>query len=471
MMHFLGRLRHWTQERPARSALLITGSAIIVATTHALLSRIPLGIGFSLFVVISCLFFIDTLWLVKKEVNLRALVFFIPTMAFAVAGAIREGEMAKFFSTVGIFVSFGVASFWYAASSETLRNSHTFFPVRIFKNAFAWLQQAFVNFKELSEKNTISKFGVGILFALPALVVFFLLFLSADKLFEHSVSQIISFKGLFKIVRWLIIFLIGAGYLRLMKKEPEALPEPRDYAVDHTVTAIMLGALNAMFAAFLYFQIKYLFGGQNVVANLGVSYAEYARSGFFQLVVVAGLVWLLLGVGYSFFRRGTATRILAIVLMVQTLVIAASAVKRLLLYVEAFGLTDDRIVALFGVWTIAIILVAYIATYASVLRSTWIRKFEFVVVAAVVIFLSLLNVDAIIARHNLSRETEQKFDKIFYTHRLSLDALPAYKEFLSQQNDPKIKARLEEVISLKEQGAQARKDWRTWSLSVYRARK
>ncbi len=477
-MHILGRLRHWAQERPSRSALVITVTAIVVATAHALFSKIPLGIGFSIFTVIACVVFIKTLYLVKKEVNPRALLFFIPTLLFAIAGAIREGEIAKFFSTIGIFVSFGVASFWYANPRQTLSSSHTFFPIRIFKNAFAWLQQAFINFKELSEKNTISKFGVGILFALPALVVFFALFLSADKAFEHAVTSIITFQGLLKIVRWIAVFLIGVGYLRLMKKESEPLPEPRDYAVDHTVTAIMLGALNAMFAVFLYFQVRYLFGGAGIVSSLGVTYAEYARSGFFQLVIVAGLVWLLLGFGYSFFRRSQVTRMLGIALVVQTLVIAASAVKRLLLYVEAFGLTDDRIVALFGVGTIALILLAYIVTYATSVRSQWIRKFEFIVVTLSVLTLSMLNLDAIITRHNLTRYIEQvgqstsrEFDKSFYAYRVSMDALPVVAEILSKQTDPRIRLDLGSIVASKKSEAREQKDWRTWSLSVYRARK
>ncbi len=469
------RSKQWVGERLFLSALLITISAIVVATAHTLLSRRPLGIGFSIFTLISCVVFIKTLYLVKKEVNPRALLFFIPTLIFATIIAIRENDLVRVFSTIGIFVSFGVASFWYVAPAEALWKAHTFFPVRIFKNAFAWLQQTFVNFKELSEKNAISKFGVGILFALPALVVFFVLFLSADKVFEHAVTGIITFNGLGKILRWVAIFMVGAGYLRLMKKESEPLPEPRDYVVDHTVTAIMLGALNALFLAFLYFQVRYLFGGASAVVSLGISYATYARSGFFQLVVASGLVWLLLSFGYSFFRRSTVTRMLGIALVVQTLVIAASAVKRLLLYVDAFGLTDDRIVALFGAATIAIILAAYIVTYATANRSPWIRRFEFIMVAVSVLTLSSLNMDAISARHNLTqyikRAEPKEFDKGFYLYRLSVDALPVYAQFLSSQIDPKMRADLESVVSAKKEEVRHTSDWRTWTLSAYRARK
>ena len=64
------------------------------------------------------------------------------------------------------------------------------------------------------------------------------------------------------------------------------------------MTALVM--LDALFALFVVVQITVLFGGrEHVLGTSELTYAEYARSGFFQLVSVAGLTLLVLG----FFAR------------------------------------------------------------------------------------------------------------------------------------------------------------------------
>jgi len=55
--------------------------------------------------------------------------------------------------------------------------------------------------------------------------------------------------------------------------------------------SVLLGLLDLLFTAFVVVQVRYFFGGSALVhATTGLTYAEYARSGFFALLAVAALV-------------------------------------------------------------------------------------------------------------------------------------------------------------------------------------
>ncbi len=114
---------------------------------------------------------------------------------------------------------------------------------------------------------------------------------------------------------------------------------------------IALGLLVALFLAFVLVQLTVLFGGRrHVLETAGVTYAEYAREGFWQLLAAAGLTLLVVGASVIFAatpqrRHRIALRLLLGALCALTIVVLASALNRLLLYEEAFGLTRSRLFA------------------------------------------------------------------------------------------------------------------------------
>jgi hypothetical protein len=55
--------------------------------------------------------------------------------------------------------------------------------------------------------------------------------------------------------------------------------------------SVALWILNLLFLGFMAVQLRYLFGGADLVeVTAGLGYAEYARRGFFELVATAALV-------------------------------------------------------------------------------------------------------------------------------------------------------------------------------------
>jgi hypothetical protein len=267
----------------------------------------------------------------------------------------------------------------------------------------------------------------GLAIGLPLVVLFGGLFVAADAVFQHLVSSAIpSVPNLpMHVVIACVIAWPVAGLLRdlVAAREdarllpPEKLLERR-FSLGVTEVAIALGALNVLFAVFVAVQARYFFGGRALVqAREHLSYATYARHGFFELVAVSALVLVVI-VGANALVRSTTVRALSVVLVALELVVAVSALQRLRLYEHEYGLTELRIWATGVVlWLICVFLWLCVTTLRG--------RGRFAVGALVLGFaataaLNVVSPDALIARTNLSRP---HIDTA-YLARLSDDAVP-----------------------------------------------
>ena len=154
-----------------------------------------------------------------------------------------------------------------------------------------------------------------------------------------------------------------------------------------------------------------------------MTYADYARHGFFELVIVAVLVLpLILGadaVADGTRRQLRLVRGLAVTLIALVGVVIASALQRLWLYQEQFGLTELRVYATGVVLWLAVVFVWLAVT---VLRG---RRHLFATGAvalgfAATLSLNVLDPDALIARTNVARPQAD----VSYLASLSDDAVP-----------------------------------------------
>ncbi len=130
--------------------------------------------------------------------------------------------------------------------------------------------------------------GVGL--ALPLLVVLGLLLASADAVFAGffqwgSPETVIVHAVLLGIGAWGM-----AGLLRVTAAERPPAAPALPFRLGHVESTVVLGSLLALFAAFAAAQVVALSsGGCHVLETAGLTYAEYARTGFFQLLAVAGI--------------------------------------------------------------------------------------------------------------------------------------------------------------------------------------
>jgi hypothetical protein len=319
----------------------------------------------------------------------------------------------------------------------------------------------------------------GCLISVPLICVFGGLFVAADAVFEDLVFRYLDF-DLERVFNHVFLFCIlawvSAGILRITLADGELpnppLERPASLKLGMTELGIILGLLNALFLCFVLVQVRYLFGGaERVVSTAGLTYAEYARRGFFELVVVTALVLPLLLFAHWLLRsdRSLHLRLLNFLsgsLVGLLFVIMASALQRMRLYTAEFGLTELRLyTTAFMIW-ISTVLVWFILT---VLRG---RRERFAIGALVtgllaVLSLNVIDPDALIVNTNVARlQQGERFDSVYLTTYLSADAVPALVAAIPKMPEAdQISVRQE----LETRWADEPGDWRTFNVSRSRA--
>ena len=306
--------------------------------------------------------------------------------------------------------------------------------------------------------------------AAPLLFLFGALFVAADSVFQGYVSDAVpNPRELTTHVVLVAAFAwVSAGLLReyLVRPQPVSVDVQSPFRLGETEVAVVLGLLDLLFLAFVLVQLRYLFGGQALVeARTHLTYAEYARHGFFELVTVAALVLPLLLLADWVRRREegrneTLFRLLAGALILLLFVVMASALQRMRLYQREYGLTELRVYV-----TGIMLWLAVVFAWASVtvLRG---RRDLFAVGAlvsgfAAIVAVNAVNPDALIARTNLHRPNLD----VPYLMNLSDDATPTIVKALPAL-DPVLRAQLEAQLASRRRESG---DWRSWNLSRRRA--
>jgi hypothetical protein len=320
----------------------------------------------------------------------------------------------------------------------------------------------------------------GVFLAIPPVLVFGGLFAAADAVFENLVVELFGFDvaEAFGHLIWMLFFAwitSGLLWVALIARNPEslALPRPAALSLGIVEVGVVLGLLDVLFLAFVAVQVRYLFGGaERVVETVGLTYAEYARHGFFELVAVTALVLPMLLLAHWLLRAESRAhervfRVLSGAMVALLFVIVASALQRMYLYTREFGLTELRLyTTIFMAW-VSVVLVWFVLTVL------WGRRDRFAlgVLAtgfAAILLINALNPDALIARVNVDRmQAGERFDAYYLTH-LSADAAPVLVESLPRMNEAD-RRMVEEDLRARWADA-AETDWRTWNLSRSQAR-
>ena len=347
--------------------------------------------------------------------------------------------------------------------------------LRLIGSAFIGLPLALIQSSHHEESESTQKKSKGkglailrgVLIAIPLLVIFGLLFSAADPIFSERVSGAFSwlrieitdeFVAQVMLVLLFTYFGFGALWHALTKTQQPQPVEPDQPLVrpflGMTESTIILVSLIVLFGAFVLVQVRYFFGGGANISAEGYTYAEYARRGFFELVVVALFTWLVHYGLASFTRRETRRErttftLLGILLLLLTGVILVSAFQRLSLYEAAYGFTRDRLVA-----HIFMIFIGLALVVSIVLEVT--RGFKHMALSllfgllAFSLTLTFVNVDATIARQNIEHAVAgHPLDAAYLAGMtISEDAVPElFRYFDSGELNPELYDELGKVIS------------------------
>lgn len=326
--------------------------------------------------------------------------------------------------------------------------------------------------------------------ALALLAVLVPVLASADALFAAATADLRAFVSLhFTDAVWKALlasvmtpFLFGLLY---SLRRPTPLKRTGAAArggVDGLGFAIVLAAVAALYLLFLGVQSAGLFGGAEYLAQKGLSYAEWARSGFFQMVgvTVVNLTLLLAAVQWSRREGGAwrAVRLLSALLTAESLLLLLSAAWRMTLYVDVYGLSFKRCMTYWGMGMMAAFLLA--AAW-----KVWRPDFRFCRVVfplalAGWLVINCVPVDYLMAKDQVDRYLSGEsgvLDAEYLLYDLSYDTLSQLERLDGDMVctaygdwDAIGTARLSILLEQRRQEARTDcADWRTWSLSAWLA--
>ncbi|GAA3825346.1 DUF4153 domain-containing protein [Nocardioides panacisoli] len=298
----------------------------------------------------------------------------------------------------------------------------------------SWLGRTLAQLTGLGQRAALVR---TVVWSVLGLIVFGLLFASADALFAEWADAVLPDLSLDTFVLRLFLTVavggavLAASYLALNPPRvdrAEASSRPVQHRFEWLAPVLVV---NAVFAGFLIAQAAVIFGGHDYLQRTtGLTYAEYVHQGFGQLTVATGLTLLVVWAAARKAPRATATdrawlRATLGVLCAQTLVVVASALYRMGVYQDAYGFTRLRLtVDVFEGW-LGLLVLALVGAGVA-LRGVWLPRFALLSGAAALLGLALLNPDAWIARHNIDRFEDTGKVDWSYLQGLSEDAVPAF---------------------------------------------
>jgi hypothetical protein len=332
----------------------------------------------------------------------------------------------------------------------------------------------------------------GLLIAAPLVVLFVFLFSSADAVFARITEDLLDWNvdldsvagrlALMAVVAW-----VAAGLLAFVAKGEDRPPRAASSSaglgrlrLGRAEAVTVLVVLDLLFIGFVVLQAQYLFGGRDTLEASGLTYAEYARRGFFELLAVAFVVGGLIVALEAFVRaRSRGYVAAAIGLVILTFGVLASAFLRLRLYQDAYGWTELRFYVLAAIIWLTIGAVMAVATLATN-RTRWLMHGMLVLSVAFGIAFNVIGPVSLIAEQNVERAIHPELVApggetgldVYYLASLGDDALPVLNESICALPSPFSVEALHSVqiwtrSVVRDEAGRA---WQAWNLSRERAR-
>ena len=313
---------------------------------------------------------------------------------------------------------------------------------------------------------------LGLVCAVPALLVLVPLLVSSDAAFEGMVEQLD-----WDLVGRGILALLCGGFTALLiftllfssDQGPKPLSGGPGKGLEPAAVAAFLGAISAAYVLYLAAQFAYFTDAFRGLLPKDFTVAEYARRGFFEMcgIVAINLALILLALGLCRKEGGRVpapVKALALFLCVFSLLLVATALSKMVLYMGSFGLTRLRVLT--SVFMVFLGLVVCAAGLRLFVKRLPVARLAVGLGAALLIGLSLGNVDGLVARYNVSAWKTGKLDSLDMKTVCELGdgAVPVLAE-LAADPDPGISAQARKELSDRTPSS----DWRSWNLIAQQA--
>ncbi|MBR1930842.1 MAG: DUF4173 domain-containing protein [Lachnospiraceae bacterium] len=308
-----------------------------------------------------------------------------------------------------------------------------------------------MNYYKGKQKNGKVWYAVlGLIIAVPLLVVVLLLLSSADAVFRDVTGRLldsISIENIFNIV-FRVAFLFMASYMLLAYLcEKHISEQVKDRRTGEPIIAITVTTLlSAIYLLFSGIQIIYLFLGQMQLPE-GYTYAMYAREGFFQLLAVSILNLVIVLMCMSLFKESKVLKVVLTLMSLCTFIMIASSALRMIIYIRYYYMTFLR---LFVLWALVVLFLLFVGIIINIVKESFpLFRYGVVVVTVLYLALSFSHPDYIIASINVANaayddttkwevsegdffQNSQPYRDYRYLSELSADAAPVLLPYMAE---------------------------------------
>ncbi|MEM9107504.1 MAG: DUF4173 domain-containing protein, partial [Pseudomonadota bacterium] len=252
-----------------------------------------------------------------------------------------------------------------------------------------------------------------------------------------------------------------------------------DHLFGHAAVVRSLVLFNALFAVQTALDFAYLWGGHALPD--GMTYAAYAHRGAYPLVATA-----LIAAAFTLvaLRPGSETetsvpvRNLILLWVGQNVLLVASSIFRLDLYVSEYSLTMLRVAAFVWMGLVALGLVLIMVRVLRGYSNRWLVRWNLLALAFALYACSLVNVPSLIAHYNVEHSRHVSGDgpplDLYYLVSLGPQVIPALDRYLDapvSEGHYKLTGVEEYIRTLKHEFQYSTVNWRSWSLQNARLKK
>lgn len=300
-------------------------------------------------------------------------------------------------------------------------------------------KSAFSVFRERSRSLKIAYALLGLLIAIPLTIVVVWLLMCSDELFTDtmhsftshlpSLSPSLFLDMLFAIPVAMYLFNVFFSMKKTAPANSDVAPKYRVFpsvAAYFTVTPICVFYLIYIITQFV-----------NIANALDktLDYSAFARRGFFELCAIAVINLAVITLIQTFTKRNdfdikpAALRVYIVMISLFTLLIIATAVTKMLMYIGEYGMTLLRV---YTSWFMILLAVIFVLIIALQIRDYKIWRAIFAAFAAMLVVLCFGNVEGAIARYNISAYQSGKLSELDVSefYELGISAVKPAAELL-----------------------------------------
>ena len=339
-------------------------------------------------------------------------------------------------------------------------------------------------------KRNTGRVLLGIACAIPVMLIVIPLLAASDAAFEGLI-EFLTFERIWELIGatllglFLCVLLFGQMF-RVSRLAP-VKPQQKDKRGVESVALCAFEAVIALvYVLYLFSQLAYFFSAFSGLLPKSYTVAQYARRGFFEMTIICGINLLIVFLVLLLAKRKDRVapkgeRILSVFLCLFSLVLIATALSKMMLYIDSFGMTRLRILTSVFMVFLAVLFLAVIAH----LLVPKVPYMKIAVVAATLLVLATCyaDVDRLIASYNVSAYQTGKLEEIDTDtlEELSSDAAIPYIMKLANDADLSVRYDVQELLhwEMVEHGIEATAsgtfeienyDWRSFNLPEFRAR-